>query len=149
MARASAFYARTRRTSSPPRAASFAAVTVAPIHRGDLTPIPLMAHGIVAMCGLLVMSVTDSLLAGCTSLLLGVLYQCRPARRLSPDAEPRHAEAGGASVPRFDRRSLGSSEGEPQPEQHEEGSVLPNTVYALARAGPARASTAGAPPSPV
>ena len=149
MGRASAFYVQKHRASSSSNAATFAANTV------ELTPIPLIAHSIVAVCSLLVMSATNSLLAGCTSLLLGVLYQSRPARRSSAAAQLSNAEAEGASVPRWDRRSLGgSSEGEQaelQPEQHAErgaGSVSPDEPFTLVRAGPARASTAGAPPSP-
>ena len=104
MARGSAFYAAKRRAGSSSNAATFSADTV------ELT---LVAHSIVAVCSLLVTSVTNSLLAGCASLLLGMLYQSRPARRPSAAAQRSSAEEEDASVPRWDRRSLGGlSEGE-------------------------------------
>ena len=145
MARGSAFYAAKRRASSSSNAATFSANTV------ELT---LIAHSIVAVCSLLVTSVTNSLLAGCASLLLGMLYQSRPARRPSA-AQRSNAEEEDASVPRWDRRSLGGlSEGEQAElgtEQRAErgaGSVSPDEPFTLVRAGPARTSTAGAPPLP-
>ena len=145
MARSSAFYAAKRRAGSSSNAATFSADTV------ELT---LIAHSIVAVCSLLVTSVTNSLLAGCASLLLGMLYQSRPARRPSAAAQ-RNAEEEDASVPRWDRRSLGGlSEGEQAelgPEERAErgaGSVSPDEPFTLVRAGPARTSTAGAPPLP-
>ena len=95
MARGSAFYAAKRRASSSSNAATFSADTV------ELT---LIAHSIVAVCSLLVTSVTNSLLAGCASLLLGMLYQSRPARRPSAAAQRSNAEEEDASVPRWDRR---------------------------------------------
>ena len=129
-----------RRASSSSNAATFSADTM------ELT---LIAHSIIAVCSLLVTSVTNSLLAGCVSLLLGMLYESRPARRPSAPAQRSHGEEEDASVPRWDRRSLGGlSEGEQDelgPQQHAErgaGSV------SLVRAGPARTSTAGAPPLP-
>ena len=141
MARGSAFYAAKRRASSSSNAATFSADTV------ELT---LIAHSIVAVCSLLVTSVTNSLLAGCASLLLGMLYQSRPARRPSA-AQRSNAEEEDASVPRWDRRSLGGlSEGkqaELGPERGA-GSVSPDEPFTLVRAGPARTSTAGAPPLP-
>ena len=146
MARGSAFYAAKRRASSSSNAATFSADTV------ELT---LIAHSIVAVCSLLVTSVTNSLLAGCASLLLGMLYQSRPARRPSAAAQRSNAEEEDASVPRWDRRSLGGlSEGEQAelgPEERAErgaGSVSPDEPFTLVRAGPARTSTAGAPPLP-
>ena len=146
MARGSAFYAAKRRAGSSSNAATFSADTV------ELT---LVAHSIVAVCSLLVTSVTNSLLAGCASLLLGMLYQSRPARRPSAAAQRSNAEEEDASVPRWDRRSLGGlSEGEQAelgPEERAErgaGSVSPDEPFTLMRAGPARTSTAGAPPLP-
>ena len=161
MARGSAFYSAKRRASSSSNAATFSADTV------ELT---LIAHSIVAVCSLLVTSVTNSLLAGCASLLLGMLYQSRPARRPSAAAQRSNAEEEDASVPRWDRRSLGGlseceqaelgtelgglSEGEQAElgtEQRAErgaGSVSPDEPFTLVRAGPARTSTAGAPPLP-
>ena len=118
MGRASAFYVQKRRASSPSNAPTFAANTVASSALLDIeASIPLIAHSIVAVCSLLVMAMTNSLLAGCTSLLLGVLYQCRPARLSSAAASLSNAEADGASVPRWDRRSLG---GFPEREQAEQ-----------------------------
>ena len=141
MARGSAFYAAKRRASSSSNAATFSADTV------ELT---LIAHSIVAVCSLLVTSVTNSLLAGCASLLLGMLYQSRPARRPSAAAQRSNAEEEDASVPRWDRRSLGGlSEGEAEPRaERGAGSVSPDEPFTLVRAGPARTSTAGAPPLP-
>ena len=146
MARSSAFYAAKRRAGSSSNAATFSADTV------ELT---LIAHSIVAVCSLLVTSVTNSLLAGCASLLLGMLYQSRPARSPSAAAQRSNAEEEDASVPRWDRRSLGGlSEGEQAelgPEERAErgaGSVSPDEPFTLVRAGPARTSTAGAPPLP-
>lgn len=142
MARGSAFYAAKRRASSSSNAATFSADTV------ELT---LIAHSIVAVCSLLVTSVTNSLLAGCASLLLGMLYQSRPARRPSAAAQRSNAEEEDASVPRWDRRSLGGlSEGEQAEPRAERGvgSVSPDEPFTLVRAGPARTSTAGAPPLP-
>ena len=152
MGRASAFYVQKRRASSPSNAPTFAANTVASSALLDIeASIPLIAHSIVAVCSLLVMAMTNSLLAGCTSLLLGVLYQCRPARLSSAAASLSNAEADGASVPRWDRRSLGGSpereQAELQPEQHaERGEGSASSDESLVP-GPARASTAGAPPS--
>jgi len=142
MARGSAFYAAKRRASSSSNAATFSADTV------ELT---LIAHSIVAVCSLLVTSVTNSLLAGCASLLLGMLYQSRPARSPSAAAQRSNAEEEDASVPRWDRRSLGGlSEGEQAEPRAERGagSVSPDEPFTLVRAGPARTSTAGAPPLP-
>ncbi len=128
MARGSAFYAAKRRASSSSNAATFSADTV------ELT---LIAHSIVAVCSLLVTSVTNSLLAGCASLLLGMLYQSRPARRPSAAAQRSNAEEEDASVPRWDRRSLGGlSEGkqaELGPERGA-GSVSPDEPFTLVRA---------------
>ena len=138
----SAFYAAKRRASSSSNAATFSADTV------ELT---LIAHSIVAVCSLLVTSVTNSLLAGCASLLLGMLYQSRPARSPSAAAQRSNAEEEDASVPRWDRRSLGGlSEGEQAEPRAERGvgSVSPDEPFTLVRAGAARTSTAGAPPLP-
>ena len=137
MARGSAFYAAKRRASSSSNAATFSA---------DAVELTLIAHSIVAVCSLLVTSVTNSLLAGCASLLLGMLYQSRPAA-----AQRSNAEEQDASVPRWDRRSLGGlSEGEQAEPRAERGagSVSPDEPFTLVRAGPARTSTAGAPPLP-
>jgi len=167
MARGSAFYAAKRRASSSSNAATFSANTNAATFSADTVELTLIAHSIVAVCSLLVTSVTNSLLAGSASLLLGMLYQSRPARRPSAAAQRSNAEEEDASVPRWDRRSLGGlSEGEQaemgtegehaelgmeQAEQRAErgaGSVSPGEPFALVRAGPARASTAGAPHLP-
>ena len=136
MARGSAFYAAKRRASSSSNAATFSA---------DAVELTLIAHSIVAVCSLLVTSVTNSLLAGCASLLLGMLY------RPSAAAQRSNAEEQDASVPRWDRRSLGGlSEGEQAEPRAERGagSVSPDEPFTLVRAGPARTSTAGAPPLP-
>ena len=147
MGRASAFYVQKRRASSP----STAATSIASSVLLDMeAAIPLIIHSLVALSSLLVMSLTNSLLAGCTSLLLGVVYQCQQARGPSAAAHLSNVEADGASVPRWDRRSLGGSSSEDeqaelQPEQHAErgeGLVSPDESFTLVRAGPARASTA-------
>ena len=134
---------------SMPRSVELAAHQMRP-PTANTVELTLIAHSIVAVCSLLVTSVTNSLLAGCASLLLGMLYQSRPARRPSAAAQ-RNAEEEDASVPRWDRRSLGGlSEGkqaELGPERGA-GSVSPDEPFTLVRAGPARTSTAGAPPLP-
>ena len=140
----SPFHVTKRRADSSSNAATVSANTVT-----------LIAHSIVAVCSVLVTSVTNSLLAGCTSLLLGMLYQSRAARRSSAAAQRSNAEEDDAPVPRWDRRSLGGlserEQAELRPEQHAErgaGSVSPDEPFTLVRAGPARTSTAGAPPLP-
>lgn len=109
---------------------------------------PPMAFGIVGLCGLLVMSMTNSLLAGCVGLLLSLLYQHHTVRLASETAATAETATSAVDrgVPRWDRRALPSSESErtddaqPEHAKHEEEGMAGGTG-ALVRVGPARQST--------
>ena len=104
---------------------------------------PPMAFGIVGLCALLVMSTTNSLLAGFVSLLLSLMYQYRSALSSSAAAEAEETE-----MPAWDRRALASPE---SLEEHthaaspsacaEAAARTAGETSALVRTGPVRQST--------